>query len=142
MSGDTRVEQTVLRHSLFMTLLLAAIGVSFGVASGSLAIAFDGIGSAIDAAMTFLSLAVARLLGADSRRFQFGYWHFEPMALVFNGGLLVLSCLYGFISAIGDLLAGGRNLDFGWAVTYAALASILSLCAYVYKWRRNRQLSS
>lgn len=142
MSGDTRVEQTALRHSLFMTLLLAAIGVSFGVASGSLAIAFDGIGSAIDAAMTFLSLAVARLLGADSRRFQFGYWHFEPMALVFNGGLLVLSCLYGFISAIGDLLAGGRNLDFGWAVTYAALASILSLCAYVYKWRRNRQLSS
>jgi predicted Co/Zn/Cd cation transporter (cation efflux family) len=112
--NGTNPEQAVLRHSLVMTVLLAAIGVGFGIVSGSLAIVFDGIGSSIDAAMTFLSLAVARLLArGDSRRFQFGYWHLEPMALALNGGLLMLFCLYGLVTAVGDLLAGGRELDFG-----------------------------
>lgn len=132
----------MLRHSFLLTLLLAALGISFGLASGSLAIVFDGIGSSIDAAMTFLSLAVARLIGRDSRRFQFGYWHFEPMVLAFNGGLLILFCLYGFVSAIGDLLAGGRTLDFGWAIAYAGIASTLSLSAYCYERLRNRHVSS
>jgi predicted Co/Zn/Cd cation transporter (cation efflux family) len=142
-ASGANAEQTVLRHSLAMTALLAAIGVGFGLASGSLAIVFDGIGSSIDAAMTFLSLGVARLLArGDSRRFQFGYWHLEPMALAFNGGLLMLFCLYGLVTALGDLLAGGRDLDFGWAVGYAALASVLSLAAWLYERQRNRRIGS
>jgi predicted Co/Zn/Cd cation transporter (cation efflux family) len=142
-ASGTDAEQKVLRHSLAMTAVLAATGVGFGLASGSLAIVFDGIGSSIDAAMTFLSLAVARLLArGDSRRFQFGYWHLEPMALAFNGGLLMLFCLYGLVTAVGDLLAGGRDLDFGWAVSYAALASVLSLAAWLYERHRNRPIAS
>ncbi len=141
--AGTHPEQAVLRHSLVMTVVLAALGVGFGIVAGSLAIVFDGIGSSIDAGMTFLSLAVARLLArGDSRRFQFGYWHLEPMALVLNGGLLMLFCLYGLVSAVGDILAGGRELDFGWAVAYAAVAAVLSLGAHLYERWRNRRIGS
>jgi hypothetical protein len=51
-----------------VTLALAAIGIGFGLVSGSLAIVFAGVSSTIDAAMTFLSLAVARLVLLEGSR--------------------------------------------------------------------------
>jgi predicted Co/Zn/Cd cation transporter (cation efflux family) len=136
-------EQAMLRHSLWMTLVLAAVGIGFGLISGSLAIVFDGVSSTIDAAMTFISLTVARLvLSEGSRRFQFGYWHLEPMTLALNGGLLVVFCLYGFVTALGDLFTGGRELDFGWALGYAALAAGASLGMVIYEWHGNRRVGS
>ena len=136
-------EQAMLRASLWVTLALAAIGVGFGLVSGSLAIVFDGVSSTIDAAMTVLSLAVARLVLQDgSRRFQFGYWHLEPMTLALKGGLLVVFCFYGFVTALGDLFTGGRDLDFGWALGYAALATALGLAMFLYERRGNRRIGS
>lgn len=143
MAGGTNLEAAVLRRSLAMTGGVAVTGIVFGLLSGSLAIVFDGVSSSIDAAMTLLALAVARLLAREgSRRFQFGYWHFEPMVLALNGALLVLFCFYGFVTAVGDLLTGGRELDFGWAMGYAALATIASVTAYVDERRRNRDIRS
>ncbi len=141
--GGTRAEAAVLRHSLWLTVAIAFVGVGFGIVSGSLAIIFDGVASSINAAMTFLSLAVARLLAREgSRRFQFGYWHFEPMVLALNGALLVMFCFYGFVTGLGDLLAGGRDLAFGWAMAYAALSTVASLATWVYERWRNRSIRS
>lgn len=137
------LEQLILRKSLWVTLALAVIGVGFGLVSGSLAIVFDGVSSTIDAAMTFLSLAVARLVLRDgSRRFQFGYWHLEPMTLALKGGLLVVFCFYGLVTALGDLFSGGRDLDFGWALGYAAIATGLGLLMFLYERRGNRRIRS
>lgn len=142
-SARAMAEQAMLRASLWMTLALAALGVGFGLVSGSLAIVFDGVSSTIDAAMTFLSLAVARLVLLEgSRRFQFGYWHLEPMTLALKGGLLVVFCFYGFVTALGDLFTGGRDLDFGWAVGYAALATGLGLVMLLYERHGNRRVGS
>jgi cation diffusion facilitator family transporter len=141
--GAARAEAAVLRHSLWLTVVIAAVGVVFGILSGSLAIIFDGVASSINAAMTFLSLAVARLLAREgSRRFQFGYWHFEPLALALNGALLVMFCFYGFVTGVSDLLAGGRDLDFGWAMAYAALSTVASLVTWLYERWRNRTIRS
>lgn len=143
LTGGANPEQAMLRHSLAMTILLAAVGVGFGLVSGSLAIVFDGVSSTIDAAMTFLSLAVARLVLLEgSRRFQFGYWHLEPMALALKGGLLVVFCFYGLVTALGDLFTGGRDLDFGWALGYAAVATAASLVMFLYERHGNRRIGS
>jgi len=137
------LEQRLLRTSLWVTVALAAIGVGFGLVSGSLAIVFDGVSSTIDAAMTLLSLAVARLVLLEgSRRFQFGYWHLEPMTLALKGGLLVVFCFYGFVTALGDLFTGGRDLDFGWALGYAGVATGLGLAMFVYERHGNRRIGS
>jgi predicted Co/Zn/Cd cation transporter (cation efflux family) len=143
LTRGANLEQAMLRHSLAMTMLLAAVGVGFGLVSGSLAIVFDGVSSTIDAAMTFLSLAVARLVLLEgSRRFQFGYWHLEPMVLALKGGLLVVFCFYGLVTALGDLFTGGRDLDFGWAVAYATVATAASLAMYLYERFGNRRIGS
>ncbi len=76
-------EQRILKLSIAVTVFVALFGVLFGLLSGSLSIVFDGMFAAIDAAMSGLALFVARLVGreGDNRRFQFGYWHIEPMVL-------------------------------------------------------------
>lgn len=137
------MEQRVLKISIAVTFLLAVAGILFGLLSGSLAIVFDGMFNVVDMIMSILALVVARLLtSAGSRRFQYGYWHVEPLVLVFNGSILILVCAYALINAIGSLLSGGRELNFDWAVVFALLMSILSIGMYGYIRQKNLKLNS
>eukprot|EP01031_Cornospumella_fuschlensis_P014966 gene14966-18287_t len=77
----TATEQTVLKRSIAATIVVGATGVLFGLLSGSVSIVFDGVFSAVDAAMTLLALGVTRLIPRESSRFQMGFWHIEPMVL-------------------------------------------------------------
>lgn len=145
MSGtiDTSGEQRLLRLSIAVTLVVASIGVLFGLLSGSMSILFDGVFSAIDAAMSLLALGTMRLISSEtSRRFQFGYWHIEPMVLALNGGVLMLLCFYAFLNAVGDILAGGRELNFDVALVYAVIVVIACFSMFFLERRRNRKLKS
>ncbi|WP_062204322.1 cation diffusion facilitator family transporter [Aureimonas sp. AU12] len=136
-------EDIVLKRSIAMTVVVGASGVAFGILSGSLSIAFDGVFSAVDAAMTGLALLVTRLIARDtSRRFQMGFWHFEPIVLAFNGALLTLLSFYAFINAVGTILAGGRELVFDWAIGYAVLVVAICIGMVIYGRRANRSIGS
>lgn len=141
---DAAAEQRILRQSIAVTVAVSLFGVVFGLLSGSLSIVFDGVFSAIDAAMSGLALFVARLVTktGDDRRFQFGYWHIEPMVLAFNGGTLMLLCFYAFLNAVGSVLAGGRQLAFDWAIAYAVTVSVVCFGMYFYERRLNRRINS
>jgi predicted Co/Zn/Cd cation transporter (cation efflux family) len=136
-------ESTVLKRSIAMTLLVGATGVVFGILSGSLSIAFDGVFSVVDASMTGMALLVTQLIARDtSRRFQMGFWHFEPMVLAFNGGLLSLLSFYAFVNAVGTILDGGRALEFGWAIVYSSFVVVVCVVMALYGRRANRTLHS
>jgi predicted Co/Zn/Cd cation transporter (cation efflux family) len=136
-------EQHVLKISITVTFLLALSGILFGLLSGSLAIVFDGMFNVVDTVMSILALLVARLLTSPgSRRFQYGYWHVEPMALVFNGSVLILLSTYAFINAISSLMSGGREFDFDWAFIFALVISVLSIGMYAYIRKKNILLKS
>jgi cation diffusion facilitator family transporter len=137
-------EQRMLRLSIGVTVVVSLFGVVFGLLSGSMSILFDGVFAAIDAAMSGLALFVSRLVSGDNanRRFQFGYWHIEPMVLAFNGGTLMLLCFYAFLNAIDSILGGGRQLDFDWAIIYAAIVCVTCFGMYAYEFRTNRRIGS
>jgi cation diffusion facilitator family transporter len=141
---DAAAEQRILRQSIGVTVLVSAFGVVFGLLSGSLSIVFDGVFASIDAAMSGLALFVSRLVSrpSDDRRFQFGYWHIEPMVLAFNGGTLMLLCFYAFLNAVDSFLAGGRRLDFDWAIVYAVVVCAASFGMVLYVRHRNRRIGS
>jgi cation diffusion facilitator family transporter len=141
---NAAAEQSLLKLSIAVTIGVASVGVVFGLLSGSMSIVFDGVFSAIDAAMSGLALFVSRLVSrvADNRRFQFGYWHIEPMVLAFNGGTLMLLCFYAFLNASGSFLDGGRRLDFDWAIAYAAAVGLVAFGMFFYARHRNRQIGS
>lgn len=136
-------EQSALKRSIAATLVVGASGVGFGILSGSLSIAFDGMFSVVDAAMTGMALLVSRLIARQtSGRFQMGFWHLEPIVLLFNGGLLTLLSAYAFVNAVATLLSGGRSLEFGWAIAYAAVIVAICLAMFLIGRQQNQEIRS
>ena len=121
------IEQRLLKQSVALMSLVAVSGTIMGVITGSSAVLLDGIFSFID---------------VTSKRFQFGYWQFEPLVLVVEGFFILLIVLYALISGIGDLLNGGRHVDFGIAIYYAIFFTIADTAYYFYVHRINKSLQS
>lgn len=140
---DTTREQQLLRLSIGVTLLVGLAGIGFGLWIRSQSIVFDGFYSVVDIAMTAVALVVSKLIAREgSRRFQFGYWHLEPIVTAFNGIVLSLACAYAFIDGIRGLLGGGYLIDFGPGAFYALVTSVASLGMCVLMRRRARELNS
>ncbi|QDL97213.1 cation transporter [Rhodopseudomonas palustris] len=149
---DLSDERGVLRTSIAVTFAISFLGIGFGLFSGSFSIVFDGVYSLIDAGMSLLSLIVVNLITSYAvadhlsrklrERFSFGLWHLEPMVLGLNGTLLISAALYALVTAIGSLLSGGRDLEFGSALVYAAVTVIACAGIAAVEWRANRKIGS
>lgn len=149
---DITTEQGLLRTSIAVTLFIASIGIAFGLASGSFSIVFDGVYSLVDASMSGLSLMVVRLITSHAsslqmsrklrERFTMGFWHLEPMVLALNGILLSGVAIYALINAVSSLLEGGRHLEFGIAMVYAAVTVTACVTIAVIEGKANRKLRS
>jgi cation diffusion facilitator family transporter len=140
---NAAVEQRVLRLSVALTAALGGFAVLLGLLSGSMSIVFDGLFSVVDLAMGLLGLWVARLVTREENRtFQYGYWHLEPMSLAFYGGMLIVLCVYGFANAVGSLMAGGQEVELGWALGYSLVMATVCFWMYFYEKRTNRSAKS
>lgn len=121
------LEARLLRVSVFATLLIAALGVLFGLLARSPAILFDGLFALVDAAITWLTLAVARLLASQgNHRFQYGFWHLEPLVMALKASVIIVLVAYAFLSAVNSLLKGGYEPAFGTALIYAVLVATIA----------------
>ncbi|TDQ83476.1 cation diffusion facilitator family transporter [Paraburkholderia silvatlantica] len=145
-------ESSVLTLSIATTLVIALIGILFGLISGSFSIVFDGVYSLVDASMSALALAVVRLITSYAvnvdlprkwrDRFTMGFWHLEPMVLGLNGTLLVGVAVYALINGVSNLLSGGHELHFGPALVYAVLTVSACVAMAVFESRANRRIHS
>ena len=140
---DTSLEQAQLRRSIVVTLAIGLVCVAIGLLLRSQSIAFDGFYSLVDVVLTTGALAVSRLVSNDgSQRFQFGYWHFEPLVVAFNASVLTIICGYAAVTAVTDLTEGGHRLDFGVGAAWAALIGVFSMAMAAYMHRQSRKLGS
>lgn len=145
-------ERSVLRTSIAVTLAIAALGIVFGMVSGSFSIMFDGVYALVDASMSLLSLVVVNLIASYAtsgtlprklrERFSMGFWHLEPIVLGLNGTLLIGVAVYALVNAVTSLLAGGRDLEFGWAIAYAAVTVAACTTIAALEARANRRIGS
>ena len=152
--GRLRVdtEQGVLRLSVMVILLFACLGIAMGLLSGSFAIVFDGVYSLIDACMTMVGLLVARLIAGSTagglrnqrlvERFTMGFWHLEPIVLGVDALLLTGAAIYALIHAVDAFMTGGRELQFGMAMAYAAATTAVSFAMWLFQLRANRRIRS
>jgi predicted Co/Zn/Cd cation transporter (cation efflux family) len=151
-----RLEQYLLVTSIAVTLVIGAMGLAFGLLTGSFAILFDGVYATIDASMAALGLGVARLILKDALRtdddapgdarggvrYQYGFWHLEPIVLALNATMLTLAAGYALVSAIMLILEGGTEIEFDLALPYALVVACI---CFGMAWRqrsRNRRLGS
>ncbi len=110
-------EQSTLKFSIALTVFLGVLGVASGLATGSQAIIFDGIYSFVDVVPTIVSLVVVKLIAqGSSHRFQYGYWHLEPLVAVLRDSILVVACIYAGIDAVNGLVSV-RSSRSVWSTT-------------------------
>lgn len=140
---QTNAEQNTLKASIALTVVLGVIGVASGLATGSQAMIFDGMYSFVDVAPTVVSLIVVKLLARGaSHRFQYGYWHLEPLVAVLRDSILVIACIYASIDAVTTLAAGGHDVSYGQAAILAGSFCVVGFVMTGYLSRRARVLQS
>lgn len=146
-----RTEQQTLKISLVGILIVSALGIGFGLVSGSFAILFDGVFSLVDALMSVVSITLAGLIAKSASnalsrrtqdRFTMGFWHFEPMLLAVNALLMMAVAAYALFQAIAALTTGGRDVEFGPAVLYASVVAVLCFVIALIEHRVNKTIDS
>ncbi|KAA6186701.1 cation transporter [Thiohalocapsa marina] len=132
------LEARLLWLSVAATALIAGLGILLGLMARSPAILFDGLFSLIDVAITWLTLKVAQLVATqgDHRRFQYGFWHLEPLVIALKASVLMVLVAYAFLSAVNSLLKGGYEPDLGIALVYAGLVVVASFS--MWWWLRGQ----
>ena len=136
-------EQKALKCSIGVTVVIGVLGIITGLITGSQALVFDGMYSFVDVMLTFASLAVSKLLTQEgSERFQFGYWHLEPLLIALGSSILVIACLYAVVNATHDLLGGGRAVAYGLGAAWAGVLCITGFIMTAYMGRRARRVKS
>ncbi|GGE19607.1 cytochrome c551 [Polymorphobacter glacialis] len=137
------LEASLLQWSIVATVFVAAAGVIIGLLAGSMSIVFDGLFSVVDAAVTVLTLIVARLLASEgNHRFQYGYWHLEPLVMALNSSILIFVCGYAFLNAVMGLMSGGQTPAFGIGIVYAVVVGASCFFMVFYLKARNERIES
>ena len=136
-------EQGTLKFSIALTVCLGVLGVASGLVTGSQAIIFDGMFSFVDVLPTIVSLLVVKLIArGTSQRFQFGYWHLEPLVGVLRDSILTVACIYAAVDAINALSSGGHEVEYGLAAWWAAILCAIGLAMTLVLRRRARVFDS
>lgn len=137
------IEQKLLMQSVALMALVAVSGTVMGIVTGSSAVLLDGVFSFVDVVIKIMMLMTAKLVAREtSKRFQFGFWQFEPLVLAVEGFFILLIVIYALSSGITDLLSGGRRVDFGPAIFYAIFFTVADTAYYLYVRRINKSLQS
>ena len=118
-------ENRLLRLSVWMNLVWAALGIGFGLATESTAILLDGFFSLVGFAMALVTLRVASLVvQPPDEHFHFGYAQFEPFLNAVKGLLMLGVAAFALVAAVSALVHGGTQVNPGLAVVYAVLAMV------------------
>ena len=139
----SELEARLLWTSLSATLLIAGLGILFGLLARSTAILFDGFFSLVDVAVTWLTLKVARLVASQGdQRFQYGFWHLEPLVIALKASVLIFLAAYAFLSSVNSLFKGGYEPEFGIALGYAVVVAAISFGMWWWMRRQAERIDS
>ena len=138
-----KYESRGLRLSLVANFALGVLGWVFAFVASSHAILLDGVYSIVSFVMALLAIRVANVVAMPpSKRFPFGYAHFEPIFNSVRSLLIVTVCAFALFTAIHDLRVGGERIDSGMAVIYGAAASVSCFVVAFYQRRVSREIHS
>jgi predicted Co/Zn/Cd cation transporter (cation efflux family) len=90
-----------------------------------------------------VSLLVVKLIArGTSHRFQYGYWHLEPLVAVLRDSILMVACIYAAIDAVKALAGGGHVVEYGRAASWAGILCTIGLAMTLFLTRRAKALHS
>ncbi|MBA0125751.1 cation transporter [Haloechinothrix sp. YIM 98757] len=129
--------------SVWAALFWAVLAIGWGLAVRSQMIVFDGLYSLISVLLSLLSLLSFRIIRkGQSKRFPFGRDALEPLTIIVKAIAIGTLCVYALSVAVMELLTGGREVNTGWAVAYAAAATVGCGVVAAYLGREQRAVRS
>ncbi|HVH21434.1 MAG TPA: cation diffusion facilitator family transporter [Pseudonocardia sp.] len=124
-SADRSPDARTLLLSVWASAGFAVLALVWGLALDSQLILFDGLYSFASVGLSLLAVLALRTAdkGADER-YPWGREAWEPLTIVVKAATLGGLCVYALVGGVADILRGGRDVDAGWALAYAAVASV------------------
>ncbi|WP_124320346.1 cation transporter [Pseudomonas chlororaphis] len=108
------------REQLLLLIFTVVMGfvvvacMALGGVTGSSSLFFDGVSTMVATLISGVMFLVATLIvKGNSQRFQFGYWHFEPLIILFECGFLLLAASFALWRGFELLTHGGNQLPLG-----------------------------
>lgn len=130
--AEFRAERSALGLSMACGLVLAALGISIGIVSGSQIVLFDGFYSFLGIGLSWMALRVSRLVAAGpTSRYPFGREALTPLIIGFEGVALLATCAYAAFDAVLTILEGGSEVASGWVVVYAFVSFVVPVALSV-----------
>lgn len=134
-SPDTRT----LLISVWASAGFAVLALGWGLALGSQLILFDGLYSFASVGLSLLAvLAVRTVQKGPDERYPWGREAWEPLTVVVKAAALGGLCVYALVGGVGDILRGGREVEAGWALAYAIVATLGGGAVTLVMRRRSR----
>lgn len=129
-------EKTCLQVVFIFCLITAPCGLVIGIFTHSTALILSGVICTFDAFTSFMSLAIFNLLSkSPTKTYQFGYSKFEPLIIVIETTIIIVTCIVSFIHALKDLYHGSAfivNHTLGFYYIMFAIISDLLVSIYIY----------
>jgi cation diffusion facilitator family transporter len=124
MTRDARA----LMFSVLASSVFAVGSLVWGYFAGSQMIVFDGLYSFVSVALSLLAVwALRAARSGPDERYPWGREIFEPLTIAVKAVALAGLCLYALVGGVMDILAGGREIDAGWAVIYGIVATVVGV---------------
>jgi len=118
-------EAATIRLSAITNATLGILGTGMGIWISSDAILLDGLFNWISFVMALISLKVAKMVARPAdHSFPFGYAAFEPLVNAVKALLVLGTSIFALVGSIQVIAAGGRELNAGIALAYAAVAIV------------------
>jgi cation diffusion facilitator family transporter len=120
MTRDARA----LMFSVLASSVFAVGSLIWGFFAGSQMIVFDGLYSFVSVALSLLAVwALRAARSGPNERYPWGREIFEPLTIAVKAVALAGLCLYALVGGVMEIIAGGRDIDAGWAVVYGVVAT-------------------
>ena len=143
LSPSERVNQNVLKVSVWLTTLFTIMALAVGFLTSSQVILFDGIFNLVGIALTYLSIwATVFIKKKDDWNYPFGKATFEPFIAIVQYAVILYVCVSQIVSAVGVILSGGHAVNVASGVLYGLFSTGYNLAVCFYLKRLTKKQST
>lgn len=136
-------ESYLLKISTLGTLFFAVLGIAWGWTVKSEMILFDGMYSLGGVILSLLSLMGSIYINKkDYEKYPFGKKMIEPLIVIIKSLAIFIMCIYSLTGSIKDLINGGNEVQYGYALIYALISTLGCGIAYFFLKKKGKAINS
>lgn len=136
-------ESYLLKISTLGTLFFAVLGIAWGWTVKSEMILFDGMYSLGGVILSLLALMGSIYINKkDYDKYPFGKKMIEPLIVIIKSLAIFIMCIYSLTGSIKDLINGGNEVQYGYALIYALISTLGCGIAYFFLKKKGKAINS